>query len=46
MNERVEDVMSGVWRSYSNTKKKIGKMDLSDLFTDCMTERLTESLID
>ena len=48
MNERMEDGMSGVWRSYSNTKKRkeIGKMDLSDLFTDCMTEKLTESLID
>lgn len=45
MNERMEDRMSGVWRSYSNTKKKKGnrKMDLSDLFTNCMTERLTDS---
>ena len=40
--------MSGAWRSYSNTKKRkeIGKMDLPHLFTDYMTERLTESLTD
>ena len=39
--------MSDVGRSYSNTKRKeIGKMNLSDQFTDCMAERLTVSLID
>lgn len=48
MNERMDDGMSGVWRSYSKTKKRkeAGKMDLSDLFTDYTTERLTGSLTD
>ena len=42
----MEDGMSGVWRSYSKTKKKKGNgKDGSsiDLFTDCVTERLTDS---
>ena len=40
----MEDRMSGVWRSYSNRKKKGNrKTDLSDLFTNCTTERLTDS---
>ena len=40
----MEDGMSGVWRSNWKTKKKGNRKDGSsiDLFTDCMTERLTD----
>ena len=43
----MEDGMSGVWRGYLKTKKKKKKGNRKDgssidLFTDCMTKRLTD----
>ena len=48
MNERMEDGMSGVWIGQATRKRKIKKGNRkdgssTDLFINCMTERLTDS---